>query len=62
MSAAESNTLTPQTHCFGFFFFLMELISDEMEKDQNVDGADGPGYNELQVGFEFPCAVVRSSR
>lgn len=42
----------------------MELISDEMEKDQNVDGAYSarPWYNELQVGFEFPTAVAHSSR
>ena len=60
VSAGECNTLTPRVWCS----FFMEPISDEMEKDQNVDGSYsvGLGYNELQVASEFTSTAVRSSR
>lgn len=63
VSAARSNALTPQIHFFffpspSFFFFsyfkwnLFEMKWRKI-KMWPVHGA-GLGYNELQVGFEFP--------
>lgn len=49
----QPNTLTPRIHCCSFSWNLFQMKWRKI-KMWMVHSA-GPGYNELQVGFKFPC-------